>query len=271
MLSSQKDQMPSKPIELAFLRDFKEALAVVKEALESKRGFYFILVGISLLQIAAAATDRGTVILDWMMEAATLYVASIVIVRAYKKLMPDFDETQVKSNSEKRIIAASVSFGLGSALLGLLFLLPGIWFAANACLAAVFACLENCNAGDSIKRSQELVKGHFMTALIYAVFKPFLVWTAMISVYLTVACACKFLLPNLERYMLPVVEGAMSFCNAMFQLAVFALLVRLYAKLKDPNGSMVSSVVPSASQSSTLAPMSTPLHEIDDSKLNPRW
>ena len=273
MLSSPNNdiQVPSKSIDLLFLRDFKDALGVVREALESHKGFFYILVGLCLLEIAGVATVHKSILFDWVIELATLFIASSVIVRAYKRLMPDFDPAQVQEKSENRIIAASASFGIRSTLLALLFLLPGIWFASNACLAAVFACLENCSAGESIKRSEKLVKGHFQTACSYAVVKPLLVWAAMVAVYVATDFVFKLLSPDLEKYCSAIAEGCMSFVIAIFQLAIFALLVRLYAKLKHEDGSTVSPVVPSTSLPSAASSKLMPLHEIDDSKLNPRW
>jgi hypothetical protein len=273
MLPSENNgvQMPSKPVDLAFLRDFKDGLGVVKEVLENQKGFFYILVGLCLLRTAGAVFNFPGMLFDCMIELATLFIASGVIVRTYKALMPGFDPAQVQEKSENRIIAASVSFGLSSTLLSLLFLMPGIWYAANSCLAAVFACLENCNAGESIKRSQNLIRGHFLTAFVYAVLKPFLLWVAIVVVNAAVFYVAGLLGPDLETYCAAIAEGFVSFVIAIFQLTVFVLLVRLYTKLKHSDGSTVSPVVPSTSLPTTASPMQMPLHEIDDSKLNPRW
>jgi hypothetical protein len=274
MFSPQKDgvQGTSKTIDLVFLRDFKDASRIVKKMLEKNKGFFYMFAGIALIGFVGEAAGSPVPFLDWGMELATLYAASSVIVLAYKELKPDFDETSVQDKSEKRIIAASASFALSTVLLSMLFVVPGIWFATRSCLATVFACLENCSAGVSITRSQELVKGNLMTVGIYAVFKPFLVWLVMIGAYWTVSFAFNLLGPGFGKYFIAATEGAILFVNAMFQLAIFALLVRLYFELKR-SGSAVSPVVPAASAPFAGAPMPmpTPLPEIDDSKLNPRW
>jgi hypothetical protein len=257
-------QVPSKEIDLVFLRDFQESFTIVKQALENNIGFFYVLAGVPLLSCASALAGHQIPFLDWGMDFATLFAASTVIILAYKKLKPDFNAADVPVGSEMRIVAAGVSFSIRATLLAILFVVPGIWFATQACLACVYACLENCKEGESIKRSSALVKGHFMTVFTYAVFKPFLVWLGMVAIYLGVGFLVKMLGPDLSKMGEAIINGLMMFIGTIFQLAIFPILVRLYFKLKNSGDSVVSPIVPAAEVPSAL-------HKIDDIKLNPRW
>jgi hypothetical protein len=198
-------QVPSKEIDLVFLRDFQESFTIVKQALENNIGFFYVLAGVPLLSCASALAGHQIPFLDWGMD-----------------------------------------------------------FATQACLACVYACLENCKEGESIKRSSALVKGHFMTVFTYAVFKPFLVWLGMVAIYLGVGFLVKMLGPDLSKMGEAIINGLMMFIGTIFQLAIFPILVRLYFKLKNSGDSVVSPIVPAAEVPSAL-------HKIDDIKLNPRW
>jgi hypothetical protein len=270
---TERVQKTSKPTDLVFLRDLKDAFSIVKKTLQKNIGFFYVLAGIALADFLGQAANFPIPFLDWCIELATLFVASSVIVLAYKELKPDFDEGTVQEKSEKRIISASVWFSLGTFFFSMFFVLPAIWFAVKSCLATVIACLENCSGSASIKRSHELVKGNFMTAFGYAVFKPSLVWLALMAVDLTFQFACKLLGPEVGKIPLAAISGAGLFVNSMFQLTIFVLLVHLYFNLKHLDRGVVSPAVTGVAVPYTAAPISmpAPLPEIDDSKLNPRW
>ncbi len=264
-LAEESDiSVPSKSTDLAFLRDLKEALLIVKVALEKNSSFLYLLAAFPLVDACSRIAGHPLPFLDWGMEFATCFAASCVIVLSYKKLRPEFNEGDVPGGSERRVLATSATYGLYVTLLSLFFVIPGVLFAAGACLATVFACLENRNPNDCIGQSQTLVKGHMLTAFSYAVFKPFLLWLCMTGAFLLITAVVNMTSGSAQALLDALTSGLMMFINAIFQLAIFPLLVRLYVRLKFLVNPAASFVV--AQVEAPFAPV-----KIDDNKLNPRW
>jgi hypothetical protein len=132
---------------------------------------------------------------------------------------------------EKNMLLASMLWGMGTTLFGLLLLAPGIWFGVRGSLAIVVAAIERRTPKECLKRSEELVKGQFRVALRYAFSGPF-VLGAMYYVALLAANLASAALPE---PILPVAAWLLDFALmlsiSVFHLVCIALLVRLYAYL----------------------------------------
>ena len=63
-------------------------------------------------------------------------------------------------------------FNLGTIACGLLFIVPGIWFAIAHCLVQQIVVLENCKVGEAFKRSRQLMKGNILKLLGYVILWP---------------------------------------------------------------------------------------------------
>ena len=249
--------------DLVFLRDFRHASQIVRQVLQEKIGFLGMVAGIPAVQVISQLAGWQIPFLDMGMEIATIFVSASVIALTYSKLNPAFKVTDLAQGAETRVFAAGVSYGFRAVLLGFLFVVPGVWFATNNCLATVFACLEDCKAGESMKRSTELVKGNFTRVFIYALFKPFLIWLAIWTIFgLLLFMFTK--MGNGADKLTQVAEGVLWFVSAIFQLMLSSLLVRLYVFLKNSNQSLASPAV----SDSSLSPGNI---GGEDSSLTPRW
>lgn len=158
-------------IELKFFQDWKKSYALIFQAIKEAP-----IAASSVIVVAFLGVIYPAAILGWslLQTIAWLFLASKLMRLTYCQIVPQAKDTPelFPAKPESNMFGGNFLFNTGTIACGLLFILPGIWFAVAHCLVQQLVVLENCKVGEAFKRSRELMKGNILKLLGYVILWP---------------------------------------------------------------------------------------------------
>jgi len=170
---------------------------------------------------------------------AMVFLGTYVITATYSVMRPTEPELTVNDKLQRRVVAISALYWTAVTLLGLLFVVPGVYAGIRACMSMQIASIEGLGVTQSINRSFELVKGHFRRILWYLGLGPLLPIAVCIGIYYLLYClGVEYIpVPNslsdsaAEKIADIVFFIPVNFMCLFWELSIFALMTKFYVYL----------------------------------------
>jgi hypothetical protein len=221
------------PSKLAFVTDWLFACRIAARTFKEHPYFAALLVACGIGQAVVpekSGWERGL----WMAaEVTSLSLAFYVVTSTFKSLRGSMDQQSTNTGPiVGRLVGVSALYWLVVVLMGLLFILPGLFFAVRGSMALPIICIEGLGVNQSSVRSFSLVKGHFRQELFYVglgcicTFLPIFIASVVLDTLAEV-----YLTGNLASTVDFAVTALVGIYVAFWQISVYALMTKFYVFL----------------------------------------
>jgi hypothetical protein len=230
-------------IELRFFQDWKKSYALTFQAAKEAPIAASSIVIVAFLGLIYPPATIGWLLLQTL---AWLFLTSKLMRLTYCQIVPQAKDRPelFPAKPESNMFGGQWLFNVGTIACGLLFILPGIWFAVAHCLVQQLVVLENCKVGEAFKRSRQLMKGNILKLLGYVILWPIVGTVVSLIVVMVVGVIIDIIGMLAHNPSIHVSTIALAVIFTYFNLSIclscITLMVRAYVQFTHKSGSLTA-------------------------------